>query len=167
MVIFFLREWETRGWDEMGGNRKQRWTPQNHALPRNSTWTWKQVERLRENVVLLRPTLRVLFSIHLSFSIYSGVNDITGQTLSPPRRLQHLYVEFFHNLVLIAVTDSGLYLATIVTSSSNADTRLLSLHLGKPWKMRPRTIDNAGKAALETNVAFVPHGYIICHCKKN
>lgn len=46
-------------------------------------------------------------------------------------------VEFFHNLVLIAVTDSGLYLATIVTSSSNADTRLLSLYL--------KTLKNAHK----------------------
>jgi len=40
-------------------------------------------------------------------------NDITGQTLSPPRRLQHQCVEFFHNLVLIAVIGSGLYLTTI------------------------------------------------------
>lgn len=108
------------------------WTSQNDALLRNSTWTWKQVERLREMSSCCDQR-----SLFISFFYLLRRNDITGQTLSPPRRLQHQCVEFFHNLVLIAVISSGLYLTT---SSSNAVTRLISLYL-KPWKMHTRAID--------------------------
>lgn len=79
------------------------------------------------NVVLFWPMLRIFYLFFFCL-ITPEKRHYRPNSLSPPRRLQHQRVEFFHNLVLIIVIDSGLYLATIV-SSSNADTRLLSLYL--------------------------------------
>lgn len=101
------------------------------------------------NVVLLRPMLRIFYS-YFFFLFTPEKRHYRPNSLSASTPPTSTCVEFFHNLVLIAVIDSGLYWATIVTSSSNADTRPLSLYLKtlKKKKMHTRTID-ADKAALE------------------
>jgi len=116
---------------EVGGNRKR----VDISESRIANELYLDLEAGRKasrNVVLLRPMLHIFYSFLLFYLLRR--NDITGQTLSTPRRLQHQRVEFFHNLVLIAIIGSGLYLATIVTSGSNTDTRLISLYLKNAHK---------------------------------
>lgn len=161
MVIFFLMG---MGDTRMGrdGNRKRVDISESH-IAKELYLDLEAGRKASRNVVLLRPMLRIFYSFSF-LSYLLGRNDITGQTLSPPRRLQHQCVEFFHNLVLIAGIGSGLYFATIVTSGSNADTRLISLYL--------QTLKNAHEgdwcrqACVRKNVTFISYSYVIYNCKK-
>lgn len=91
-----------------GGNRKRLDRHlQNHALPRNSTWTWKQVEGFRETSSFDRQTIFVLFSLY--FFIFPNLypekkTELQAKlSLRLDHHLQHQCVKFFHNFIQIVI----------------------------------------------------------------
>lgn len=146
----------------MGGNWKQMDISELH-IAKELYLDLEAGRKASRNVVLLRPMLRIFYS-HIFFLFTPEKRHYRPNSLSASTPPTSTCVEFFHNLVLIAVIDSGLYLATIVTSSSNADTRLLSLYL-KTLKKNAHKDDWCRQGCVRKNMISISYSYIIYNCK--
>lgn len=106
-----------------GGNRKRLDRHlQNHALPRNSTWTWKRVEGLRgtssSDRQRLFSVILLIFFIFSRFVLWRKLQAKLSLRLDH-RHLQHQCVEFCHSLILIVGNGYYLLLQVVATLTRN------------------------------------------------